>query len=185
MLRALPMAVWVTAVWVALWGDLSWANLVGGMLVAALVLVVVPLPRGHRPRRAALGPSLRYAARFARDLTVATWEVSRQVFWPVERLRPAVLAVPLRSRDPGLLSLVANTITLTPGTLTLQADRESATLFVHVLHLEPGQADDVIGQAQGLERLGARAMGIDLDAGPPPRAATGGTPQTGQGRGTR
>lgn len=165
MLTKLLSVGWVTVVWVALWGDLTWGNLLGGVLVGLLVLTAVRLPATSNGRRVALGPSLRYAAVFVRDLTVATAEVARQVFWPIARLRPAIVAIPLRSGDPRLISLVANSITLTPGTLTLEADEGRRTLWVHVLHLPEGEADTVISQAQDLERLGARVLRIDLDSG--------------------
>jgi multicomponent Na+:H+ antiporter subunit E len=163
MLRRLPMVVWITAVWIALWGDLSWGNLLGGILIALLVLTAVRLPATDTARRIALLPALWYFLLFLRDLSVATLEVARQVFWPIDRLRPAVLEVPLVSTDAGLLSLVSNSITLTPGTLTLEVDEETGTLWVHLLHLEEGGESDVVEQALALERLGARVLGIDLD----------------------
>lgn len=166
MLRNLPMVAWITFVWLALWGDLSWANLLGGVLVAVVVLAAVRLPLTDTPHRMALVPALQYLLRFLKDLTVATAEVARQVFWPTDRLRPAVLEVQLTSTDPGLLSLVANSITLTPGTLTLEVDQDRSVLWVHLLHLEQGAEGDVAEHARGLERLGARALGIDLAAPP-------------------
>lgn len=162
MLGKLLTVAWVTAVWVALWGDLTAGNVLGGVLVSSAVLAAVRLPVATGVRRVAVGPTLRYAAVFSRDLVVATAEVARQVFWPVARLRPAILAVPLRSSDPGLVSLVANSITLTPGTLTLEADEGRRMLWVHVLHLPDGGADTIIEQAQGLERLGALVLRVDL-----------------------
>lgn len=159
------MAAWVTLVWLALWGDLSWGNLLGGVLVSTLVLTAIRLPEvGVKPRIAPWSAAL-YAVVFARDLCVATFEVSRQVFWPVARLRPAVLAIPLETTDAGLISLVANTITLTPGTLTLEADNERSLLWVHVLHLSEGGEGAIIEQVRGLERLGARALGVALGTG--------------------
>lgn len=162
MLGKLLTVAWVTAVWVALWGDLTPGNVIGGALVACAVLAAVRLPVTTGVRRVAPGPTLRYAAAFSRDLVVATAEVARQVFWPVARLRPAIVAVPLRSGDPALVSLVANSITLTPGTLTLEADEDRRMLWVHVLHLPDGEGEDVIRQAQDLERLGAQVLRVDL-----------------------
>lgn len=159
--RALAVAA-LALLWVALWGDLSWANLVGGALVALVVLSVGGPGRDGPIRRPGWGAVARYAAEFARDLVVATWDVARQVFWPVSRLRPAVVAVPLRSDDPGLLALVADSITLTPGTLTVEADDVSSTLWVHLLHLPEGGVDAVVAQVQHLEDVGARALGVAL-----------------------
>lgn len=155
----------LAVLWVALWGDLSWANVLGGLLVGVAVLAVERPGHEHhqRPlRRPSPLGVVHYAVEFVRDLVVATWEVARQVFWPVSRLRPAVVSVPLRSSDPGLLALVADSITLTPGTLTVEADDASATLWVHLLHLPEGGADAVVAQVQHLEDVGARALGVAL-----------------------
>lgn len=162
MLHRLPFVAWIAVVWVALWGDLSWANLLGGLLVGAFLLVVVPLPASTTRYRGSPAGALLYTAVFLRDLVVATAEVTRQVFWPVERLRPSVVEVPLTTRDPALLSLVANTITLTPGTMTLQVHEDAGLLFVHCLHLAEGGDVEVIEQARAYERLGGRALGVDV-----------------------
>ncbi|MFP5336125.1 MAG: Na+/H+ antiporter subunit E [Actinomycetes bacterium] len=162
MLRRLPFVAWIAVVWLALWGDVSWANLLGGLLVGAFLVVAVPLPASTTRYRGSLPAALRYTAVFLRDLVVATAEVARQVFWPVARLRPSIVEVPLSTRDPALLSLVANTITLTPGTMTLQVHEDTGLLFVHCLHLAEGADVEVVEQARGYERLGARALGIDV-----------------------
>lgn len=161
-MERLPMLAWLTVVWVALWGDLSWANVLGGLAVGTLVLLAVRLPVTGTLGRVSPLPALLYLLTFLKDLTVATAEVAQQVFWPASRLRPAVLEVPLVSTDPGLLSLVANSITLTPGTLTLDVDEERGVLWVHLLHLREGTEDDVVEQARALERLGARSLGVEL-----------------------
>ena len=167
--RRLPMTLWVATAWVALWGDLSWANVLSGLVVAVFVLSAVRLPPRTTEYRLSPVPTLRYVLTFARDLVVSTAEVAQQVFWPVERLRPAILEVPMATTDPGLLSLVANTITLTPGTMTLEVDDDRGLLWVHVLHLREGGEEDVIEQARALERLGARALGVDRAAAAAPR----------------
>jgi multicomponent Na+:H+ antiporter subunit E len=174
------MAAWITLVWLALWGDLSPANVLGGVLVSALVLTIARLPGRMTSHRVAVLPALRYAALFVRDLCVATAEVARQVFWPIARLRPAILAVPMRSSDPGLLALVANTITLTPGTLTLEADAERSMLWVHLLHLEEGEKGQVVEAVRALEQLGARALGVDLDARTSSEGLAAGRPAAGR-----
>lgn len=177
-MRRLRLAAWITLVWTALYGDVSWANLVGGLLVGGVVLVAVPLQGSPATRRIGVLAAVRYSAVFARDLVVASAQVAVQVFWPIDRLRPAVVAVQLDSTDRGLLALVADTITLTPGTLTLEVDGDRGRLWVHVLHLPEGGAGAVVEQARGLERLGARVLGVDLAAAPrgPRGPARGGVP---------
>ena len=161
--------VLLAVVWVALWGDLSVGNALTGLVLGAAVLVLAPLPGQQGPRRLRTGAAVRYSLHFLRELVTATAEVARQVFWSLGRLRPGVVRVPLRTSDPGLVSLVANTITLTPGTLTLEVDLERRTLWVHALHLPDGSGDGVVESAHRLEELGAAALRVHL----PPAVGAG------------
>ena len=52
----LPMTLWLVAVWVALWGDLTVANLLGGVLAALLVLLTRRCPRRGTTGRVRPGP---------------------------------------------------------------------------------------------------------------------------------
>jgi multicomponent Na+:H+ antiporter subunit E len=45
------------------------------------------------------------------------------------------VAAPLRTRSSGLITLIASSISLTPGTLTLEIRTDPPTLYVHILHL--------------------------------------------------
>ena len=49
--RHVVMITWLTAVWVMLWGELTWANVVGGLAVAIAVVALVPLSPSERPSR--------------------------------------------------------------------------------------------------------------------------------------
>jgi multicomponent Na+:H+ antiporter subunit E len=53
-----------------------------------------------------------------------------------EKLRPAIVAVPLRLKSDGQITLLANMITLTPGTLSIDVSDDKSVLYVHALMLE-------------------------------------------------
>jgi len=90
-----------------------------------------------------------------------------QVLRSPSRLRPGVVLVRLRTADEGLVALVADTITLTPGTLTLEVDVERGLLWVHALHLpDEAAAAAVVDGARDFEERGARALGVALAAAP-------------------
>jgi multicomponent Na+:H+ antiporter subunit E len=95
-LRAHPwLLLWLTAVWVGLWGSVSAANVLGGLAVA--VVLVGALPLDEHPGSGILRPAaaVRFAAAFARDLVRATAQVAVLVAHPRRRLRQAVVAVPV------------------------------------------------------------------------------------------
>ena len=132
--RALQPAnlVWLTLLWVALWGDLSIGNLVSGLLVAVAVCLVFPLPPVRmqlRPRPLAMA---RLVVRFFADIVVS----SVQVAWLALRpgtVRSAVLEVNLASDSDFVMTVVAEMTSLVPGSIVVEVRRSSHTLFLHVL----------------------------------------------------
>ncbi len=157
----LPLVAWLTVVWVGLWGSVTPANVLGGLAVGAGLVVLLPLtevPTQGLVRPLAL---LRFLAFFAFDLVRASTKVAAQVLRPRLVLRQAVIAVPVRGASDRLLTLLANAISLTPGTLTLEVDRPRATLYVHVLDV--GGGPDAVEQVRAsilrVERLAILAVG--------------------------
>ncbi|MFD6612480.1 Na+/H+ antiporter subunit E [Micromonospora chalcea] len=129
--RAIAVTGLVT-VWVLLWGTFSWANVISGLVVAAVLLVVFPLPPVTFAGRIRPVPLLRFLARFLRDLVVA----SVQIAWLAVRSKhphSAIIAVPLRVNTDLNLTLNAEALSLVPGSLILEADRNTGTLYVHVI----------------------------------------------------
>lgn len=155
------LLLWLTFVWVSLWGSWSVANVLGGLVVATVLLLVLPLPtvpHAGRTRPVALAV---FAAVFLWELLRASATVVLQVLRPRAALRQAVIAVPVSGASDRLLTLVANAVSLTPGTLTLEVDRPRSTLYVHVLDVRGGAAEVEAQRASilRLERLAARALG--------------------------
>lgn len=159
--HSVPLVLWLTVVWVGLWGSVTVANVLGGLVVATVLVAVLPLP--PVPGRPVVRPLslLRFVGHFAVDLVVSSVQVSRLVLRPRLALRQGVIAVPVRGASDGLLTLLADAISLTPGTLTLEVDRPRSTLYVHVLDLGPGADDiaEVRRSTLSLERLAVRAIG--------------------------
>lgn len=161
-------------VWVLLWGTFSWANLLAGLVVATLVLIFFPLPPvtfAGRIRPLALA---RFLLRFLADLVVASAQVTWLAFRFGHQPGSAIIAVPLRVHSDLNLTLVAEAVSLIPGSLVVEADRDTGTLYVHVLGVS-SLADVISGRRHVLEleaRL-VRAIGsaaelrrLDAPAGP-------------------
>ena len=77
---------------------------------------------------------------FAVELVKSTWATIRAVIGPPDRLRPAILAVPLDVKSPGGIVLFADMVTLTPGTTSLDVSPDGKTLYVHAIDAPDGQA---------------------------------------------
>lgn len=73
-------------------------------------------------------------AAFARDLVLSSLQVARVVVTPGDATAPRFCIVPLARARSGLeVTTVANYITLTPGTLTVDVSPDGGTLLVHSL----------------------------------------------------
>ena len=157
--RQLPVIAWLTLVWVLLWGTWSWANLISGILVSLIVLAVLPLPavtegRGVRPLALA-----RLVAYIARDLVVSSVEVSKLALTPGPRVTSAVLAVHLETRSDLIITVVAEALSLVPGSVIVEIDSPNGTLYVHVLGVrDAAGAERFRRQALHLEELTRRAL---------------------------
>ena len=133
-LRArLPSVAWLTLVWVLLWGTFTPASIVGGAVVAVLVTALfrLPPPTDRLPLR-----PLRLSALILYliyDLVVSGAEVSWQVLRHGPHARGAIVAVPLISSSDLVVTVMANALSLSPGTMALQIDHEHDVWYVYAL----------------------------------------------------
>lgn len=153
-LRRLPHVAWLLVVWVDLWGAVSLANVLSGVAVAGLVSWVF-VDAGPRPASPARPRAiLEYLGFFVVSLVVSTWQVAKAVV--ADRpIAPGIIAFTMWDVSDAVVTLVANSFTLTPGTLTLDVryDGENAILFVHVFDL----TDELAVRAQ-LEQMMRHAV---------------------------
>lgn len=71
---------------------------------------------------------------FADELVKANVMVAWEVVTPAHRMRPVIIAVPVRCRTDVELTVLSSMLALTPGTLPLDLDREASLLYLHALH---------------------------------------------------
>jgi multicomponent Na+:H+ antiporter subunit E len=122
-------------IWVALQGELTLGNVLGGAIVVAAIEVLFP-PHRRTSHRAHPWGAARFAARLLADLVKSSWTVVVAVLRPTaDRVHTEVVAVPLTTSSRLVASIVANSITLTPGTMTVDiaSGADGYVLSVHVL----------------------------------------------------
>ena len=77
---------------------------------------------------------LRSLVRFIVELVKANAKIAREIATPGFSMQAAILAVPTRAQNLLEAVLLANAVTLTPGTLTLEIDEEQRILYIHALY---------------------------------------------------
>ncbi|WP_027501267.1 Na+/H+ antiporter subunit E [Rhodococcus sp. UNC363MFTsu5.1] len=161
--------VWLTAVWILLWGNISVANILGGLAVGVLIMVLLPLPRVPVEGRIHLwsivklvGLCIVYAA-----------QSSAQVAWLAVRPGPPPVTGVLRARlaikSDLVLTLCIDVLNLIPGTMVLEVDQVKRMVYVHVLDVGTDRAvDQFYRTVRQLERLFIASFERDEEWKPSP-----------------
>lgn len=157
-----PTIVWLTVVWCFLWGEVTWANVLGGLVIAVVVTTVFPLPAMGIKIRMRPWHLLRLAWYFLSSLTVASFQVAWQALNPRFEPRGAVVGVRMRNPADLYLTVTAELSTLVPGTLVVEAQRITGMIYLHVLDLAAsGGEDRVRADVLELEEHVLRALASD------------------------
>lgn len=138
--KELPLIGWLVLVWMALWRDASPGTIVFGALIAVGVTRVFYLPPVKLGGRFNLWYALVYAADFLSRMTLASFEVLYLAVFRGGRLKNAVIAVRLRTTSDLVMTAVGHTTSLIPGSLVVEVDRSTSTLYLHVLNIADAAA---------------------------------------------
>lgn len=150
MRHAVIIAVF-TLVWLAVSGSFTIPNLLLGIAASALSLLLIrghiqPDGRRFRPLKA-----LSLLVLFFKELALSAWKVAVLVASPKMNLKPGIFAFPLTVDRDFEITLLANLITLTPGTLSVDVSQDRKLLYVHAIDCSDpaGTRRDI---ANGFER---------------------------------
>jgi multicomponent K+:H+ antiporter subunit E len=121
---------------------------VGNILLAAILAWLIPL--GVSRIRTATTPvkkPLKLIAFFGvllGDIVVSNIVVAKQVLGVPERLQPGFVAIPLDLKEALPITILASTISLTPGTVSIEITKDRKTLYVHALHVESETKSSIV-----------------------------------------
>ncbi|WP_121632410.1 Na+/H+ antiporter subunit E [Tropicibacter alexandrii] len=118
----------------------------GNLLLGGVLGIVIPiLTAAYWPDRAIVKSPLRVAAYIlivVWDIIMASITVARIVlFMRRDKVRSQWITVPLDVTSPEAITVLAGTITMTPGTLTALLSADAGSLLVHCLHTDDPEAE--------------------------------------------
>jgi len=163
--RGVLLVAWLTLMWVTLWGDVAIGTVLGGVLVSVAIVLAVPPRRPDQSNHIHPIGVIRFVLFVGWNLLLSTLDVALIVLAPRDRVRSGIVAVPLRGVSDGVTTAVANSITLTPGTLTVEVITEPTTIvYVHALAVD--DLANMRAEILHLEAVAIRAFGskADIDA---------------------
>jgi len=80
---------------------------------------------------------------YVKELMVASLRVAYDVLTPTDHMQPAIVAVPLDAKTDLEITILANFITLTPGTLSIDVSKDRKTLYIHEVYVKSGDVEKV------------------------------------------
>ncbi len=141
----------LVALWLLAWGDASLSRITTGTILAVALLLAFPSERRDvAPLRVRPLAVARLIGYILGQLVVSNVLVAREILTPGSKVKTGVLAHPLDDASDEVISLIANIIAVTPGTMTVETTLDPNVLYVHFLLL-----DDVDKARRSIDRLEA------------------------------
>jgi multicomponent Na+:H+ antiporter subunit E len=126
----------LTIIWVALTGSFVFMNFVFGFVLAFLILWLVNTDAVNRKYFKLVPNIISFFLYFLYELVKANIQVAYDVVTPTFYMTPGIVAVPLDVKTDLEITILANVISLTPGTLSLDVSDDRKVLYVHSMYIK-------------------------------------------------
>lgn len=142
----------ISMLWALLTGKVSVGNLTLGFVLGYVALTILYPAAGKKNTYFQKSMQfIRFALFFAKELIVSSWRVAMDVIKPLPLMRPGIVGIPLDAKTDLEITMLANMISLTPGTLSLDVSPDRGTLYIHAMYVT--NPDDLRREIKGgLER---------------------------------
>lgn len=120
--------------WAALTGGFTLMNLGAGFALSYGILLFAQHAVGPSPYFTKVRLGVSFVLFFIQELVLANLRVAFDVITPSYNMQPSIIAVPLDVETDAEITLLANLITLTPGTLSLDVSDDRKWLYVHAMY---------------------------------------------------
>jgi len=126
----------LSMLWALLTGRVSVGSLSTGFLLGYIALTLLyPGKEGRNNYFRKSMQIIRFVLVFIRELLVSSWRVAIDVVKPLPLMRPGVVGIPLDAETDLEITMLANVISLTPGTLSLDVSEDRKTLYIHAMYV--------------------------------------------------
>jgi multicomponent K+:H+ antiporter subunit E len=135
------LTLMLACVWTILQNEVSSGMVVFGILLGVIIPWSTSIWWPDTPKGFHLGKMITYSILVVWDIIIANIQVAWIVLSvPNSKLKPAWIVIPLELHQPEAITILAGTITLTPGTVSADLSDGGHSLLVHVLHTDDPDA---------------------------------------------
>jgi multicomponent Na+:H+ antiporter subunit E len=139
-MRSLLANMLLALTWGAMTGNFSLGNLGVGFVFGFVALYASQRVFGQTAYATRLARVVAFIGFYVWELAMSNVRVALDVVTPRHRAKPGVVAVPLDARTDAEITMLANLITMTPGSLTLDVSDDRKVLYVHSMFVEDPDA---------------------------------------------
>jgi multicomponent Na+:H+ antiporter subunit E len=148
--------VFLTIVWIMLTMKMTVENFIFGFLISFGILVLI-YGRQHPGYFMRIPRVLSFLLLFIYEIVKGSLRIGYDIATPKHYMRPGILAIPLTATSDLEITLLANIITFTPGTMSMDVSRDRKVLYVYSVYINDEQ-EDVAAIKNGLEKKLLEAM---------------------------
>lgn len=139
--------------WAVATGSFTLSNVVIGIVLGYFILMFSQRALGTSPYLRKVPQVARFAGFYLWQIILSNLRVAYDIVTPKHYMKPGVIAIPLDAKTDGEITLLANLITLTPGTLTLDISADRRVLFIHTMYMVEDDVEKTREEIKsGLER---------------------------------
>ncbi len=130
------MNILLTMIWVALTGAFTYVNFLFGFILGFIIMWLISLHGNDRKYFMVIPKTIGFILFFVYELVKANIQVAYDVVTPRFFMKPGIVKVPLTASSDMEITLLANLISLTPGTLSLDVSDDKKVLYVHSMYIK-------------------------------------------------
>ncbi len=122
--------------WILLSGEVTAENFIEGLIIGYLILWISKSALGGTKYFRKIPKAISFFFYFVKELILANLKVAFDIITPKDYMQPGIVAVPLDAETDMEITLLANLITLTPGSLSLDISKDKKVLYIHALYID-------------------------------------------------
>ncbi len=150
-MNGLLLNILLALAWMFLTGNLEFINFIEGFIISFLILWISRYATSTSSYLNKIPKIIDFIFYFLYQLIVANIKVTVDIVTPRHRMKPAIIAVPLTIDRNYEIAMLANIVTLTPGTLTLDVSADNKTMYIHSMYVD--NAEEFISELKnGFEK---------------------------------